>query len=319
MRTNRLSILFVILLLCSSTFIALTQTATAQTVVAGVSKGEVFDYSYNLLWTSTDPSATPPSEVIEYRNIEKTQIKITDVSNSVITIDLISYFKNGSQGVQTGTTNIASGIYTVPYGCLIIGANLAKNQQIYPNGGHQTITDTIMCTYSSGQRETNVVSGEDSSQRTVISYDKIKGIAVDYAYTTYETSGSYITNTTETLINTNSAVWAVSPASSVSPTSTSKPTSTPTGTNPPLTPTPTATNHSPTPSVTTPSPTSNSGPTIVTTSPETATGTSGQSTNLIIIIAVIFTVVILAVAGVALRKKKKPLSESEQILEALKK
>ena len=314
MRTNRLSVL-VILLLCSSIFLAITQTANAQTVVAGVSKGETFDYSYGLTWASTDPSATPPSDVIEYSNVERTQFRITDVSGSVITVDFTSYFKNGSQNVQSGTINIASGIVTVPYGYLIIGANLIKNQQVYPTGGHQTITDTVMRTYPSGQRETNVLSGEDSSQKTVIYYDKIKGIAVDYSYATYETSGDYNTTTIETMTNTNSAVWAVTPSASPTPTPTSS------VTNPTVTPTPstTTTSHTPSPSVTiTPNPTSNSGANTITTSPEPATGTPQQPTTLIIIVVVIVIAIALGIATIAMRKKKKPISESEQIIQSLK-
>jgi hypothetical protein len=316
MKTNRLSIL-VILLLCFPIFLAITQTATAQVAVAGVSKSETFDYNYNLTWTSTNPSATPPSDVIEYSNVEKTQFRITDVSGSVMTVDFTSYFKNGSQSVQTGTINIASGIVTVPYGSLIIGANLTKNQQIYPNGGHQIITDTVMRSYPSGQRETNVVSGEDSSQKTAVYYDKIKGIAVDYSYATYETSGDFNTTTIESMTNTNSAVWAVTPTSSASPT----PTPTSSVTNPTVTPTPSATttSHTPSPSVTIkPNPTSNSGANTLTSSPEPATGTPQQPTTLIIIVVVIVIVIALGIATIALRKKKKPLSESEQIIQSLK-
>ena len=62
-----------------------------------------------------------------------------------------------------------------------------------------------------GQRETNVMSGGDSSDRTTIYFDKIKGIAVDYSYEIQETSGDYTIVSTERLTNTNSDVWAVIP------------------------------------------------------------------------------------------------------------
>ena len=68
-----------------------------------------------------------------------------------------------------------------------------------------------MRSYASGQRETNVISGGDSTQKTTIDFDKIKGVAVDYSYEIRETSGDYTIVSTESLTNTNSDVWAVIP------------------------------------------------------------------------------------------------------------
>ena len=231
MRTNRLTIL-VIGLLFTSIFAA---TVSAQTVTVGVSKGETFDYSYSIIWTSTDPSATPPSDLVEYNNTQKFQFKINDISGPTLNVDVIRLFNNGSQKVESGTINVENGLVTVPYGFLIVGANLAKGQQVYPNGGHQTITDTVTRSYPNGQRETNVISGQDSEQKTVIYFDKIKGITVDYSYTIYETSGSYSIVSTEQLINTNSDVWTASTSIQTPTPTTPSSTSTPTngGTNSP--------------------------------------------------------------------------------------
>jgi hypothetical protein len=215
MKTKLLSI-FTIIFLCSSIFLATTRTASGQTVVAGVSKGEVFRYSYSIIWTSTDPSATPPKDLVEYNVTQQITFEITDVSGSRINVDFIRDFKNGTQTVQSGLINIESGTVTVPFGFLIIGANLNKNQRVYPSGGYQVITDSIMRSYPSGQRETNVLSGEEPSDKTVIYFDKIKGIAVDYTYELRETSGNYNIVSTERLINTNADVWAVASAGTVS-------------------------------------------------------------------------------------------------------
>jgi hypothetical protein len=207
---NKLISLIIIVLIGSSIFLATTRTASGQTVVAGVSKDETFDYSYSLIWTSTDPSATPPSDLVEYNNTQNIEFKVTDVSGAIISVDFIRTFTNGTLAIQSGTINIESGTVTVPYGFLIVGANLNKNQQVYPTGGHQTITDTITRSYLSGvQRETNVMSSDVSSEKTTIDFDKIKGIAVDYSYEIQETSGNYNIVSTETLTNTNSNVWAV--------------------------------------------------------------------------------------------------------------
>lgn len=206
---NKLFSLLIIVFLSSAVFLEINATASAQTVVAGVSKGETFDYSYSLLWTSTDPSATPPNEYIQLNNTQTIQFKITEVSGSSLSVDYIKIFKNGTKTTQSGSINLESGTTDIPFGFLIISANLSKNQKIYPSGGYQVITDTVTRSYPSGQRETNVLSGEDTSDKTVIYFDKIKGIAVDYYYEIRETSGDYKMVTTERLINTNADVWTI--------------------------------------------------------------------------------------------------------------
>ena len=208
---NKLISLIIIVLISSSIILATTRTASAQSVSAGVSKDETFEYSYSLIWTSTDTSATPPNDLVEYNTTQKIEFKITDISGAKISVDFIRLFTNGTQTVQSGSINIESGTVTVPYGFLIVGANLSKNQQVYPTGGHQFITDTVTRSYASGQRETNVISGEDSSEKTAIYFDKIKGIAVDYSYEIRETSGENQIVSTERLTNTNSDVWSVIP------------------------------------------------------------------------------------------------------------
>ena len=208
---NKMITLIIIVLISSSIFLS-ARTASGQSVVAGVSKDETFDYNYSLIWTSTDPSATPPSDLVEYNNTRNIEFKITDVSGTIIGVDFIRTFTNGTQAMQSGTINIESGTVTVPYGFLIVGANINKNQQVYPTGGHQSITDTVMRSYGSGvQRETNVMSSDVSSEKTTIDFDKIKGIAVDYSYEIRETSGNFNIVSTESLTNTNSEAWTAIP------------------------------------------------------------------------------------------------------------
>jgi subtilase family serine protease len=206
---NKLISLTIIMLLSSAMFLATTSIAFAQSVIAGVSKGETFDYSYSLIWTSTDPSATPPNDLVEYNNTQKIQFKITNVEGPDIGVDFVRLFNNGTQTVQSGSINIESGTVSVPYGFLIVSANLNKNQQVYPTGGHQVITDTVTRSFAGIQRETNVISSEDSSEKTTIDFDRAKGVAFDYLFEIREASGNYNIVSTETLTNTNSNDWAV--------------------------------------------------------------------------------------------------------------
>ena len=206
---NKLISLTIIILLSSAIFLAATSITSAQSVVAGVSKGETFEYSYSLLWTSTDSSPTPPSDLVEYNNTQKIQFKITNVEGSDISVDFIRIFNNGTQTVESGSIDIESGTVSVPYGFLIIGANLNKNQQVYPTGGHQVITDTVTRSFAGVQREINVISSEDSTEKTTIDFDRAKGVALDYLFEIRETSGNDNIVSTETLTNTNSNDWGV--------------------------------------------------------------------------------------------------------------
>jgi hypothetical protein len=198
------SSILAIILVCSS---LLLTTVSAQTVLPGVTNGEIFTYSYNIIWTSTDQSATPPADLVDYNNTQEIQFKITSVSGSQIGVDFIRIFKNGTQTTQSGSIDVQSGITTVPFGFLIIGSNLNKNDKVYPDGGYQTIIDTETRTYSTGQRETNVISGEDSSGGTSIYFDKVKGVAVEYSYEIRSYSGDFSISSTEKMVNTNSDIW----------------------------------------------------------------------------------------------------------------
>jgi len=284
MRIKRLSLLAVIL--CLSILSTTATRVSAQTIFPGVSKGEVFDYSYSLIWASTNPSATPPSDLVEYNNTQQIQFKITGVSGSTLNVDFIRHFKNGSQTIQSGTINLENGQTTVPYGFLIIGSNLAKNQQVYPNGGHVVITDTVTRSYSTGQRETNLISGGDATSKTSTYYDKVKGIAVEYSYEIDSFSNSYSVVSTERMVNTNSDVWATStPSQTSTPTNPSTASSTPKQTS-------------------TPTSTSATEDHTVTVSP-TSTETDLNTSNVLVIVGIVGAlIVVLAVALILLKKRR---------------
>jgi hypothetical protein len=267
-------------------------SASAPTV--GVSKGETFDYSYNIAWTSTNPSATPPSDALEYNNTQKVQLTITNVQGSIISVDVTSSFKNGSQKTVSGTIDIENSGYTVPFGFLIVGANIAKGQPIYPAGG-QLVTDTVSRSYPSGQRETNLISAQNSDEKVTTYFDKIKGVAVDYSHTMYETAsdGSSITST-EQLVCTNSDVWtSTSYHPSPVPTSTSGSTTAPTQSS-------------------TSNPTSNNGasktpnPTNGGSNPTSTVQTPLNTSAGLIIGGIIIVIVVALVAFLVMLRKRKP-------------
>jgi hypothetical protein len=267
---NKLIALLVILI----ELISLAGTAFAQTAVAGVSVGQTFNYSYSLNWSSTDPTATVPTEYVELNKTQSIQIHVTDISGSKISLEKTSVLKDGTQTQETGYIDINSGTIEINYGSLIVGANLNVNDKLYPSGGHAIINDVSIRTYPSGQRETNHYIYESTDQnnyeKTEIYFDKQTGVAVNYFYENRETSNGNTTTTTETLMCTNTDAWAVASNSNNSGN-----------------PTPTATGISPTNATETPQLSSN--------------------TLLIIVILIITGIVLVSVVIIALRKSRKPM------------
>ena len=142
--------------------------AFAQTANVGVSKGETFDYSYSLQWSSTDPTAIMPSIYAELNNTQTIQFTITDISNAQITLEKTSIFKNGTQTTENGYININTGDIEINYGTIIVGSGLNLGDKLYPAGGHAVINATTTRTYPSGQRETNYYVAQTGDQNNLV-------------------------------------------------------------------------------------------------------------------------------------------------------
>jgi hypothetical protein len=155
--------------------------------------------------------SSPPAYFIKLNETQQIQIQITKVSGSIINITVTKHFLNGTKNVNEGYVDIATGVIEAPYGFLIMRSKVSENQQVYPSGGHQTISGTSIRSYLSGQRETNSYITQTDSGKMQMNVDKLKGIAVDYFYQTQETSEGYTTTIKETLTNTNAEVWSVNP------------------------------------------------------------------------------------------------------------
>lgn len=205
---NRIIIPFTVFLILST--LILLDTATAESVV-GVLKGETFDYTYDIFWASSNPSAVPPALFTILNDTQTVQLKIDSISGSKLGVIVTERFSNGSHRVLTGFIDTSSGLIEAPYGFLIIGSNLAANELMYPSGGHQTITSSYSRSYVSGPRETNRYLSETESERTEIDFDKVKGISVAYSYQTTEITDGYTVTIKEVMANTNFDVWIAAP------------------------------------------------------------------------------------------------------------
>ena len=190
--------------------LTLTGTVLAQTTVVGVSPGNTFNYSYNLSWASTNPAATIPPAYLELQNIQSMRINVVSVTDSLINIDITKLYKNGTENTQNGNINVDTQLLELPYSIMIIRAGANTDEKIYPSGGHATLSETATKTYSIGTIETiryvSVDNSVDSNQETEIIYDKANGVGLEYNFESQETSGSYVTTTTETLMITS---WVI--------------------------------------------------------------------------------------------------------------
>ena len=185
--------------------------ASAQTVNAGVSQNDIFEYDYSATWNSTDPSATPLSNTLELTQIKSFQIKITSVSGASVNAEVTKKYQNDTTKTVTGFVNVQSGEIQLQFGTLIIAANRTVNDPIYPSWTNAIINETITRTYPSGDRETNKrlveITSANSYEKTEVYYDKIKGVAVDSYYESRDTNWGQTEIFTETITNTNSDVW----------------------------------------------------------------------------------------------------------------
>jgi hypothetical protein len=192
-----------------------TSTASAQLVNVGVSKGNVYEYTYTITWNSTNPTQAVPQDIVELNKTQNFQITITDISETTVDAQVITQYRNGTTKTQTGFVNLQTGDINLPYGYLIIPANLNANDKIYPSGGEATINNTTTKTYQSGDRQTNQrltqTTTENHHDKTNVYYDKTLGIAVSSYYESIDATGTQTETFTETITNTNAEVWSTIP------------------------------------------------------------------------------------------------------------
>jgi hypothetical protein len=124
--------------------------------VPGVSPGNTFTYDFSaFFWNYTNPNAAPPADLVELNKTESIRITITQVSGSMVLMNITSRFENGTETPPSEDfVDIMSGASVKAFG-LIVSPKLATNNVVYPYGTiNFTINDTMTRTYSFGVRET---------------------------------------------------------------------------------------------------------------------------------------------------------------------
>jgi hypothetical protein len=199
-----------------STFLllALVVAALAQTRTIGVSVGNKFRYSSTVSWSSNDPSATPPSDLVNINDTEWVEITITAISGTNITGQGTRHYKNGTEITAGGWVDVNTG-NGENLTAFVISANLAVGDSVYTSSPYNTwiINETVLRTYLSGVRDTNHLNVTSSlgtqSFRTNLYWDKSTGVAVETLQEATIPRGAYTTRWSSDFQIISSDVWTV--------------------------------------------------------------------------------------------------------------
>ncbi|MEM2292750.1 MAG: hypothetical protein QXX41_05695 [Nitrososphaerota archaeon] len=210
-------------------FMVAVSKVSAQTVSPGVFSGDWFVYDVKCFWSSPDPNATCPDELIEINETEWFRVDIISVDDSYVVYQYSFHFKNGTEYRSSDHgINLDSGSQTgggFPPFFFLIAANLSSGDKIYPTSDNSpTINETLILHYGPYQRETNHVvvnvTVDDDAPGVLFLYfdvyfDRATGVSVDSYIKAdraiYSDDGTYQIYQTEiyqsTLILSN--VWVV--------------------------------------------------------------------------------------------------------------
>ena len=199
-----------------STFLllALVTAALAQPRTVGVSVGNKFRYSSTASWSSNDPSATPPSSVVDMNDTLWLEVTITAISGTNVTGQTTRHYRNGTEITTGGWVDVNTGdgetITT-----FVISANLAGGDSMYTYSPFNAwiINETVPRTYLSGIRDTNLInvhslSGTESSISNFC-WDEPTGVVVQLLQETTNQTSPYTTTWSLDLQIISSDVWTV--------------------------------------------------------------------------------------------------------------
>ena len=200
----------VVLLLFLSCF-AGAKVTLAQALTSGVAKGDVFYYTMCAHYSSSDPNAVVDVPPFEANNTDWVRIEITGVSGSIIYHVYTLHFKNETEQVIDGQTDLASSLnFSSGFaGVPICAANLSAGDKV--STVQLIINETLVWSYPSGEREINHVSWNNSEDYGDCYFDKKTGMPVDL-YRVH----SFVNSTTNEVIKkadivkmTSSSLWVV--------------------------------------------------------------------------------------------------------------
>jgi hypothetical protein len=163
--------------------------AWAQVRLPGVFTGNTFTYDVTVFWSSNDPSAAIPSELLDINKTEYYQVTIGTVTTEEVTTQGLWHFTNGTELNATVTVNLETGVYSGPETGFwaVVAGGLSANDLLHPSGrDYITVNQTVTRNYAGAGRETNHLiltfqgsdSGGDYVEHVDYYFDKQTGMLV---------------------------------------------------------------------------------------------------------------------------------------------
>lgn len=172
--------IYAVVLLLSLTCFANLKATSSMSWKPGVAKGDFFYYEMYGVFTSSDPNAVIEVPAFEQNNTDWVRIAITGVSGSVVYQVYTLHFKNRTEKFELKTDldpSNAGNFNFSEMGVPICAANLDVGDPL-PTV-QLTIRETLIRTYSSGEREINLVSWNISDDWGRCYFDRKTGMLVD--------------------------------------------------------------------------------------------------------------------------------------------
>ena len=202
---------FLIFFLCS--ILASTMILRVRAEEVGVSQGNVFEYDVVSHFTLSAENA--PADLLELNNTKLITVTVKEISGNLITTEIKTQYKNGTEVSSSGSCDIDTGNCT---GLPFIAANLQKNDSVNPSASEPWyVNETLTRNYKDGPRETNylkfeysepVEAGGEFTGSVEYYFDKSTGVLVEY--TTQSSYGGLTSIAHSELVSSN--VWLVGDA-----------------------------------------------------------------------------------------------------------
>jgi len=187
-------------------------------VTVGVKQGDWAKYGdFSASWNSNMPGETKPPEIDEWVNTEWAKFTVQSVSNTVVTVQSVTHYKNGTEKTLTQSGDIAAGSGNITF--FIIPANLGQGDTIplggivYPGGIPTVINNTVTRTYAGAQREANhigyhvTMSGIGTIDFDIY-WDRATGILCEYSLSMSMSTMGYTTSETMQAKIGETNLWA---------------------------------------------------------------------------------------------------------------
>ena len=163
--------------------------------VAGVKVGDVAKYgNFLVLWASESPGAVPPQNFIDVNNTLSLVNTVLDVSNSTVSFESRTVYRNGTERVETNSVDVASG--SGSGNLTFVAAELGVGDSVYlaEDFSDYLIQSTSLRDYCGVMREaillneTQDFSDSGMAFWTKLYWDRSTGVMVEHFWSYNELS-----------------------------------------------------------------------------------------------------------------------------------